>query len=149
MTNENPAISLAKWINNIPVIYYPFGLESAAIRFKNSLQENAKMHVITEDVIEACHNGIVSWEKSSNVKPILIQGIDDYIKTKERWEILKEYFKLNSIEYKEIISVQGAILTKLITLIYFLDYVSIYKAVLSKTDPTPVKSIAFIKKRVS
>jgi glucose/mannose-6-phosphate isomerase len=31
------------------------GLQAAAIRFKNSLQENAKIHAITEDVIEACH----------------------------------------------------------------------------------------------
>jgi glucose/mannose-6-phosphate isomerase len=149
LNDENPAINLAKWMNGIPVIYYPFGLQSAAIRFKNSLQENAKMHVITEDVIEVCHNGIVSWEKSSNVKPILIQGSDDYDKTKERWNILNEYFKLNSIEYKKVSSVQGAILTKLINLIYFLDYTSIYKAILSETDPTPVKSIEFIKKNTT
>ena len=149
LNDENPAINLAKWMNGIPVIYYPFGLQSAAIRFKNSLQENAKMHVITEDVIEVCHNGIVSWEKSSNVKPILIQGSDDYDKTKERWNILNDYFKLNSIEYKKVSSVQGAILTKLINLIYFLDYTSIYKAILSETDPTPVKSIEFIKKNTT
>ena len=40
-------------------------------------------YVMAEDVIEACHNGIVSWKKQSNVKPVLIQ--DDYVKTKERW----------------------------------------------------------------
>ena len=105
------------------------------------------MHVITEDVIEVCHNGIVSWEKPSDVKPILIQGVDDYNKTKERFDILMEYFKLNSIEYKKINSVKGSILTKLINLIYFLDYTSIYKAILLETDPTPVKSIEFIKER--
>ena len=92
--------------------------------------------------MELCHG-----KKSSNVKPILIQGSDDYDKTKERWNILNEYFKLNSIEYKKVSSVQGAILTKLINLIYFLDYTSIYKAILSETDPTPVKSIEFIKKK--
>ena len=42
------------------MIYYPWGLQSAAIRFKNSLQENSKIHAITEDVIEACHNDIVA-----------------------------------------------------------------------------------------
>jgi len=52
----------------IPLIYYPYGLQAAAIRFKNSLQENSKIHVISEDVIETCHNGIVSWESKSNVK---------------------------------------------------------------------------------
>ena len=149
LTKENPAIELAEWIEGIPVIYYPFGLQSAAIRFKNSLQENSKMHVMTEDVIEVCHNGIVAWEKPSNVKPILIQGTDDYEKTKERWEILSEYFKLNSIECKKIKSVQGAILTKLINLIYFLDYTSIYKAIMVEIDPTPVKSIDYVKQKTS
>ena len=142
---NNPAIDLAKWITDIPMIYYPWGLQISATRFKNSLQENAKMHAMAEDMQEACHNGIVSWEKHSAIKPILIQGVDDYIKTKERWGVLKKYFETNNIEYKEIFSVKGNIISKLISLIYFLDYTSIYKAILSNTDPTPVKSIDFIK----
>ena len=148
LTDENPALSLAKWIKGIPVIYYPFGLQSAAIRFKNSLQENTKLHAMTEDVIEICHNGIVSWERKSNVSPILIEGQNDHIKTKERWKILKEYFELNKIRYLEIPSVTGSILTKLINLIYLLDYSSIYLAILNKVDPSPVKSIEFIKKKL-
>ena len=72
LTEENTSLKLAKWIKEIPLIYYPWGLQSAAIRFKNSLQENSKTHAITEDVIESCHNGIVAWEKNSNLLPILI-----------------------------------------------------------------------------
>ena len=120
-------------------------MQAAAIRFKNSLQENAKIHAITEDVIEACHNGIVSWTKPSTVKPILIQGEEDYIKTKERWKILKEFFKENEIEFYEIKSIQGNILSKIINLIYLLDYTSIYRAVMSEIDPTPVTAIDYVK----
>jgi len=148
LTESNFAIDIAKYITDIPLIYYPYGLQSAAIRFKNSLQENAKIHVITEDVIEACHNGVVAWEKPSNVNPILLEGKDDHANTKERWKILKEYFKENNIKYKEIFSIKGNILSKIINLIYLLDYSTIYLAVLSKTDPTPVYSIDFIKSRV-
>ena len=148
MTDSNQALKLAKEITEIPLIYYPWGLQAAAIRFKNSLQENAKMHAITEDVIEACHNGIVSWDVPSNIKPILIQGNNDYIKTKERWNILKEFFTVKNIEYKEIHSEKGGVLTKLINLIYFMDYASIYRAVLSKVDPTPVKPIEFVKNKL-
>ena len=89
LTNSNPAINLAEWITDIPIIYYPFGLKSIAIRFKNSLQENAKIHAITEDAVEACHNGIVAWEGKNNVKPILLRGSHDYTKTKERYDFLK------------------------------------------------------------
>ena len=113
-----------------------------------SLQENAKTHVMVEDVIEACHNGIVSWEKPSVVRPILLRGKDDYIKTKERFDIIKEFFMKNDIDFKEIHSVSGNILTKVMSLIYMLDYVSIYRAILSKTDPSPVSSIDYIKSRI-
>jgi len=148
LTETNPALNLAKWISGIPMIYYPFGLQAAATRFKNSLQENTKSHVMTEDVIEACHNCIVSWEKPSNVQPILLQGADDYSKTKERWIILKEYFKQNNIDYQEIFSVKGSILSKLINLIYFVDFTSIYSATIKGIDPSPIKSINFIKSRL-
>ena len=149
LSDTNPAINLAKWISGIPTIYYPHGLQSAAIRFKSSLQENAKTHVIVEDIIETCHNGIVSWERPSTVQPILLQGYDDYIKTKERFKIIKEFFIENNIDYKEINSISGNILTKTICLMYILDYASIYKAILLKIDPTPVKSIDYIKKKLS
>ena len=123
-------------------------MHSAAIRFKNSLQENAKTHVFAEDIIESSHNAIVAWEKRSKINPILIIGKDDYNKTKERWAIVKEFFELNKIQYTEVHSSNGNILTKLVNLIYLLDYSSIYLAVLSKTDPTPVKPIDFIKSRI-
>jgi glucose/mannose-6-phosphate isomerase len=148
LTSSNPAINLADWIKGIPIIYYPHGLQSVATRFKSALQENAKTHAIIEDVIETCHNGIVSWEKPSIVQPILIRGEDDYIKTKERFEIIKEFFQKNNIDYKEIHSVEGNILTKIISLMYMLDYTTIYNAVISKVDPSPVSSIDYIKNRL-
>ena len=149
LTNTNQSLNIAKKISGIPLIYYPFGLQSVAIRFKNIIQENIKIHAIAEDIVEACHNGIVSWEKESNVNPILIQGKDDYIKTKERWTIVKDYFNENKIKYVEINSIEGNILSKLINLIYVLDYSSIYKAILMKTDPTPVKAIQTIKIKIN
>ena len=148
LTDSNPSLILAKWITGIPMIYYPFGLHSASIRFKNSLQENSKMHVFSEDVMEACHNGIIAWEKKSNVQPILIQGKDDYIKTKDIWIVLKEFFQENNIEYKEITSISGSILSKIINLIYLLDYATIYKAILDGINPSPVKSIDFVKSKL-
>lgn len=145
----NPSIDLALWLSGPPLIYYPIGLQAVAIRFKNSLQENSKMHAFAEDVIEACHNGIVSWERPSKIRPVLIQGRDDYIKTKELWKIVREYFKINKIDYKEVHSIEGSILSKTINLIYMLDYASIYRTIMEGVDPTPVQSIDFVKKRLT
>jgi len=148
LTETNNAIDLASWISGIPMIYYPHGLQSAAIRFKSSLQENAKSHAIIEDIIEASHNNIVSWERPSIVQPILIKGQDDYTKTKERWSIIEQYFEENKIDFKQVHSINGNILSKIIVLYYLLDYCSIYKAIMNETDPTPIRSIDFIKSKL-
>ncbi len=149
LKKNNSSLKLAMWLDKIPIIYYPWGLETAATRFKNALQENAKMHAMAEDILEASHNGVVAWEKPSIVKPILIQGEDDYKKTKERWSIFKKYFKKNKVDYYEINSEKGSIISKIICLIYILDYSSIYRAILSDIDPTPVKSISYLKERIT
>jgi len=149
LTPQNPSLNLAEWITGIPLIYYPWGLQSAATRFKNSLHENAKTHAIAEDIIEACHNGIMGWETKSNIQPILIQGVDDYFKTKELWKILKEFFEEKNMPYHEVFSIEGNILSKLIHMIYLLDYTSIYLAVKNGIDPTPIGSIDFIKNRIN
>ena len=148
LSDTNPSLNLANWITGIPIIYYPWGLQAAAIRFKNSLQENAKTHAIIEDVIESGHNGIVSWEKPSDMVPIMIEGKDDHIKTKERWTILRQYFEENNIAYKEISSLEGSILSKIMSLIYLLDYSTIYYAARLGINPSPIKSIDFIKERL-
>jgi len=69
-------------------------------------------------------------------------------KTKERWNIIKEFFKKKGIDYAEIESIQGNILSKLITLIYILDYASIYFAINHGIDPTPIESIDFVKSKL-
>ena len=148
LSETNHSIDLASWITGIPLIYYPHGLQSAAIRFKSSLQENAKSHAMIEDIIEASHNNVVSWERPSIMQPILIKGKDDYIKTKERWSIIEQYFEENKIDFKQVYSINGNILSKIIVLYYLFDYCSIYKAIMNETDPTPIRSIDFIKSKL-
>ena len=148
LDDSNPSVNLANLITGTPVIYYPHGLETVAIRFKNSLQENAKTHAISENVVESSHNGIVSWERPSSMVPIMIEGKDDHIKTKKRWKILREYFEVNDIKYKEIQTIDGNILSKVMCLIYMLDYSTIYYAVGLGIDPSPTRSIDFVKDRL-
>lgn len=149
LTKNNQAINLAEWITLIPITYYPHGLKAAAVRFKNSLQENSKSHAITENIVEMCHNGIVAWEQDRKIQPMLIEGKNDYNKTKLLQKTIKEYFVNNNIDFRTISSPSGSIVTKLVYLIYLLDFVSIYKSIINKTDPTPVKSIEYLKSKFS
>ena len=73
---------------------------------------------------------------------------DDHMKTKERWNIIREYFEMKNIDYKEVSTIHGGILSKVICMIYILDYTSIYYAVRLGIDPSPINSIDFIKDRL-
>ena len=146
-SEQNPAQSLARQLGGIPLAYYPWGLRAAAIRFKNSVQENMKSHAIIEDVIEACHNGIVSWERGADVMPVFIRGKDDHPRTKERWDILGEFFAKKGIKHAEVKSSGNSILSKIVGLTYQLDYTTIYGAALRGINPFPVEPIDFIKGR--
>ena len=146
---QNASLSLAEWLPDIPLVYYPWGLRAAAIRFKNSLQENAKTHAMAEDVMEACHNGIVAWMRDSRVRPILIRGGDDHEKTKERWDILEDFFMQHGISHRVVTAPGKSILARLVGLMYMLDYASIYRAVMLGVDPTPVGPIEYVKGRLS
>ena len=44
MNEKNTCLNLAEWISGIPLVYYPWGLEAAAIRFKSSLHETKRAH---------------------------------------------------------------------------------------------------------
>ena len=76
---------------------------------------------------------------------VFLKNMSDF---KEMNQVYKEFFEKNEIEYWEIMSLSGNLLTKLINLIYLLDYSSIYRSVLDEIDPHPVKSIDFIKERL-
>ncbi len=144
----NPSLGLAEFIDRTPIIYYPNGLSSTATRFKNSLQENAKTHVMTEEILESTHNNIVCWERPSDLSVVLLSGPDDDPKTVERWDILRDYFSENGVGYREVHAVSGNILTKLVYLTYLLDYASVYLAIRRQTDPSPVRSIDYVKRRL-
>lgn len=148
LNTDNISLSLAYWIKHIPILYYTSSLRIAAIRCKNSIHENAKLHAMAEDLTETCHNGIAAWEKSSKVQPIFIKDQNDSVQNRKQWNIIQQYFNEKNIDYKEIFSIDGNLFSKLINLIYVLDYASIYLAILSKTDPSPIKLIDFIKNNV-
>jgi len=61
---------------------------------------------------------------------------------------MKEFFDSKGINYHVVNSTKGNILAKIVNLIYLLDYSTIYAAVIHKIDPSPVKSIDFIKSKL-
>lgn len=123
-------------------------LLSAATRFKNSLNENAKVHCLRESVLEASHNEIVPFTypyEGLAPKVVLLEWANDNVLTKERFSKVKSFFAKIDQPLIEVNATEKDLITALISSIYILDYATIYMAISRKIDPSPTPAIDILK----
>ncbi|MCP8308835.1 MAG: bifunctional phosphoglucose/phosphomannose isomerase [archaeon] len=148
---ENLSKKIAIWLyDSLPLIYGSNLNRAVAIRFKNVLNENSKMHAIVDVMPELCHNEIVAWEgiKDKPLKPLFLRYRKEPPEVKVRFEIFKELIRDAGFEILEAWSWGEDQLSKIISLLYILDFASLYLAVLRGFDPTPTVSIEKMKGRL-
>jgi glucose/mannose-6-phosphate isomerase len=63
--------------------------------------------------------------------------------------VTSEILKQNGISHETIDSQGKGELSQMMSLVYLGDWTSYYLAILNETDPTPVKAIDYLKKRLS
>ncbi len=122
-------------------------LMPAATRFKNSLNENAKMHCIRESVLEASHNEIVPFTFNNNFVPkiLLLKWINDSEMVTQRHDRIKSLFSEIGHSLIELQAYERSLLAALLCSIYILDYATIYAAVSRGIDPSPTPAIDILK----
>jgi glucose/mannose-6-phosphate isomerase len=153
-TSSNRAKQLAiKLHGKIAVIYGAGILSEVARRWKTQLNENSKVWAFHEVFPELNHNAVVGYqfpqELASKIYVVLLRCPSLHPRTLIRYQITCELLKQNSISY-EIIDSQGEHqLSQMMSLIFLGDWVSYYLAILNEVDPTPVKAIDYLKKRLS
>lgn len=150
-TELNPAIELAKKIRNAEtIIYTPTVLQAAATRFKNSLNENSKTHSAVEVLPELCHNEIEAWRSGVNDWiPILLRWSKEPPEVKNRFEALKSVMRNKGTEPLEVLAKGNDHLSRLISLIYLLDFSTLYLAKLKGINPLPTPNIDQLKKKLA
>ena len=144
----NASKQLAIWmLNSLPVCYCSPSLIPVAIRFTNSLNENAKIHAIFGDIIESLHNSIEPWSCKSELglKPILLPCINDDENVKRRFKIVEDFLASRGYDVYKLPRIGSNLLGNMICLVYFLDYASIYLALLRNIDPSSTPAIDFVK----
>ena len=134
-----------------PVIY---GIENstsiASLRFKNQLQENAKMTSFCNNFPELNHNEIESWKIPRN-NFFVIWLKDQSLDEKSAMFLQKSYSLLDNLGIKQEIiyldneSISNNKIARLFKLIYFLDWVSYYAALLKGVDHISINNIKYIK----
>ncbi len=133
----------------IPVLYSSDLFEPAAIRWRQQINENSKQLCWHHTVPEMNHNELVGWMNPESLmkslKVIILRSSLDYDRTAMRFEINKNIISKSGVEISEVHGKGKSLLSQLLYLIHFGDWVSLYLAKLNQVDPTPVSVIDFLK----
>jgi glucose/mannose-6-phosphate isomerase len=148
--DQNVAKKIAGFLDESIVFCFtsPF-LVSVGTRFKNSLNENAKLHCLRDSILEASHNEIVPFTFNNSNSPhkvLLVRSGQDYPIVNERFNKVKLFFKEIGQPLMEITAPEKSMINAILSSIYILDYATIYMAVTRNVDPSPTPAIDILKR---
>jgi glucose/mannose-6-phosphate isomerase len=153
-TSSNRAKQLAaKLHGKIAVIYGAGILSEVAHRWKTQINENSKSWAFYDIFPELNHNAVVGYqfppELASKMYVVLLRCPSLHPRMLIRYQATSELLKQSGISHETIDSQGKGELSQMMNLIYLGDWVSYYLAILNEIDPTPVKAIDYLKKRLS
>ncbi len=138
----------------MPVIYSNLDhLDAVSTRWRGQLAENAKTIASSNLFPEMTHNEIMGWEHPERVLKdlavIMLRDRGDNPRIAKRMDIVMKVIAGLGVKVVEVHSCGKGLLSRIFSLIYIGDYVSLYLAILNKCDPTPVYRIAQLKKEMA
>lgn len=148
---RNLAKQLAiKLYGKLPVVYSLGHLKSVALRYKDQINENAKMRAMCDQIPELNHNEVEAWEMIDFKEFLYIVLIDTRFKNKYVAESIREL--VSKIESEgvgiSVVTPHGETMIKeMLTAILLGDWTSYYLAMLRRVDPTPVSLISEFKRK--
>jgi len=150
LVKENFSKTLALNIGQTaPVVYGSGYYRSVAMRFKQQFNENSKVPAKWEVFSELNHNEIVGWESAGELakcfSTIFIRDRDEPTEISSRIQITKELVTKAGLPLYEVHTQGESSLARMLSTICIGDFTSVYLAVLRGVDPTPVKTINYLK----
>lgn len=153
---ENQGKKLAKRIfQKIPVIYTPKQFREIGLIWKNSLNETAKVLAITNYFPELGHNETVGfWEinemqiENKKILVLILRDFQDHPRILKQMKIVKDLINEEGVKV-EFINIQGKTpLEKIFSMVILGFWTSYWLAIEYGVDPTPVKTIEELKRRL-
>ena len=136
----------------LPIIYAPQELEAIAMRWKGQMNENSKSLAYFSVYPEMNHNEIEGWKHPSALTEQchVIQLRDPIapLQTQRRMDITAELIQPHTAGITEVHSEGRSLLARLLSLVAIGDWTSFYLAVLYDENPTPVRRIEELKRRL-
>lgn len=150
----NEAKKLAIELHGRIIIAYGGGaLGVMARRVKGQWNENAKSWAAFDVLPELNHNAVVGFPHPDIARDALavlfLRSDRDNPRHKIRFDVTRELLDRASVPHKTLQFSGSSMLSEVLQLTLFTDYVSFYVALLNGADPTPVKSIDYLKDRLA
>lgn len=135
-----------KLFGKIPVIYAADGFGGVATRFRQQINENAKMLCWHHVIPEMNHNELVGWRtKNNDLAVVLFRNETDFKNIQKRMEISKETFVAYTNTTVEIWSKGESDLQRALYLIHIGDWISFFLGEKKGVDIMEVKVIDHLK----
>ena len=133
-----------------PIVYATTYFEGVAIRFRQQLNENAKILCGHHVIPEMNHNELVGWPSGSDrVSVIILRDKDEYPRNNARIEINKEIISKYTPHITEIWSKGNSPIEKAIYFIHLVDWVSVLLSEIKGIDAMEVRVIDNLKGQLS
>lgn len=154
-SEEKNIVTEAKFISEklytkISVIYSTTYFEGIAVRFRQQLNENAKVLCWHHVIPEMNHNELVGWAGGNdNFSVVIFRDTEEYERNDTRIEINKEVIKKYTANITEIWSKGKSKIEKAIYFIHLGDWVSVFLAERRGVDAVEVNVINQLKSQLS
>jgi glucose/mannose-6-phosphate isomerase len=136
--------------NTIPIIYSVSGYEGIAARFRQQINENAKMLCWHHTIPEMNHNELVGWAGGhKDFSVVILRNDDDSSKNQQRIKINKTIISNYTDKIFEIWSKGNSKITRTLYHIHFEDWVSLHLSEINQVDVVEVKVIDFLKSELA
>lgn len=136
--------------DKLPIIYSITGMESVALRFRQQLNENAKMLCWHNVFPELNHNELQGWSEKDNDKALIIfRNDNDISRIAKRIDISSDIISNYNITFKEVYSKGNTTLEQILYLIHWGDWVSYFIAEIKDIDPMDIQTITYLKSELA
>lgn len=147
---RNPAVRLAlKLEGKIPILYSDTGLFPVATRWKTQLAENSKLYAGINVFPEMNHNEIMAWTFprwfARETLPIFLVPTECHPRVQLRFQVTRRIIAKRQPEVITLKARGRTLLESMLNLIILGDWVSYYRALLNRVDPTEIKEINLLK----
>lgn len=149
-TIRSDAKDLADYLlGKVPVLYSAVEYGSVAVRFRQQLNENAKMLCWHQVLPEMNHNELVGWkDRYDQMAVLFMRHESDFARTQQRIELTKRIVKEHTHSVRELWSKGDSPIERCIYLIHLTDWTTYFLAQMREEDAMEVHAIDYLKEEL-